>query len=660
MFPDSIRNWAANFWQNDNNRRKLQIVFELLLIGIWAMWVGREYLDFDSAVVPAGREFSSAIQTNHLWTRFQECGWCALWNGSGQGGYPAFAEPYGSALHPLVIITTYLWGVINGAKVSLVIGFWVAGIAQWWLARELKLSWLPRLWSAAMAVVGGHLAGRMELGVFGVFLSTSMSSLVFAGFISLAREKSWKRTIVLAIVFSLSLLAGQGYMQIGLLGIIPALFFLIIDGKFRIRSVWKNFALAALIAILLAAPFLLPFAHFSPNFVKHIDPDFTSAQPIAYIPLNLVIDDVDFYRTELLSKLAYPYMNTLYIGWIPVLLALLGIKFVRQDDRKYFWFLGGTIGMELLLSSATILKWIQGIIPEVAGVRYPTIIAGLIVPPILGMAAYGLDHLLAMSWPNLWLGFGEREKQPRKTFNLQWLLLIPLIISLNSGYQFSQIWIFTIRRDKVVEPVIENLHSETLQWVNPPFGEHHYIEPAIAAGLKISPGIMPWGWEDRDRPIPYLEASHSGIPAGTVELVDTVADVSIYAHTDEFYAAVVNAEKIELCHATGNSGRITIRCTVDVSGRLVVKDNTFSGWNAWMDGERVPLVGEQWLEVDAPAGEHTYEFRYQPWDVLLGLALSVLGIVLCVWLWFAAPKESQVIVNSDAVNKLGDLSESEE
>lgn len=53
-----------------------------------------------------------------------------------------------------------------------------------------------------------------------------------------------------------------------------------------------------------------------------------------------------------------------------------------------------------------------------------------------------------------------------------------------------------------------------------------------------------------------------------------------------------------------------------------------------MDGEPVSLVGEQWLEVEAPAGEHIYEFRYLPWDVPLGLALSFLGIILCVWLWF--------------------------
>ena len=85
-----------------------QAIVELVILAAWALWMGRAYLDLDPNLTPAGREYGSAIQGNHLWTRAQQCGWCALWNGSTRGETPAFADTYGSALHPLVAVTTLI------------------------------------------------------------------------------------------------------------------------------------------------------------------------------------------------------------------------------------------------------------------------------------------------------------------------------------------------------------------------------------------------------------------------------------------------------------------------------------------------------------------------------------------------------------------------
>ena len=107
--------------QNEKFKQGLMITLELSLIFLWAVWLGKEYLDFDPQVVPAGREFGSSIQAHHLWTRFQECGRCALWDGSERGGFPGFVDPLASSLHPTVIVTTLLFGVVNGAKAMVII-----------------------------------------------------------------------------------------------------------------------------------------------------------------------------------------------------------------------------------------------------------------------------------------------------------------------------------------------------------------------------------------------------------------------------------------------------------------------------------------------------------------------------------------------------------
>lgn len=639
MFPEKFQKSLANFWQHPGHRKKLQIVFELLLIGVWAAWVGREYLNFDSTVIPAGNEFSSAIQTHHLWTRFKECGWCAVWNGSTRGGYPAFADVHGSMLHPVVVLATLIWGVLNGAKIALVISFWVAGVAQWWMARILRLGWLPRMWSAGIAVVGGHIVGRMELGVFGVVLSTAMTSLVMAGILYVLRYGGRRSAVILGLLVASAILSGQGYIQVGLLGIVPGMLFLLVGKQWKIQPVWKDFALALILGVLLAAVFIVPFLHFSPNFYKNVDPEFKAAQPLEFMPLNLVIDDWDFYKSEILGKLPFPHLNTLFIGWVPVLLAVIGLACWRKEEQSILWFIIVGIAMEFLLGSAIIFRWIVDVIPGVAGVRHPSQIAGLAVPLILLLSAYGLDYLLTKTWPEIIFRQPDENEQRQLKLSLSWLLLLPLLFGLKQGFQFSELWLFTIDQRAGIPELIEALQTDSLQWVNPPFGEHAFIEPAIGKGLKISPGYMTFWWEGREFPVPVLEANRAGPPEGPVKEIAVIDGIPIYERQDQPYASVGLGAQNVPCPASGVGGEITVVCDVDSSGRLQLKENTWTGWKAWRDGEQVPLKGKQWLEVDAPAGRHTYQFRYLPWDVPVGLGLSVIGMILCVWLWFFRAKD---------------------
>ena len=90
-----------------------------------------------------------------------------LWNGAVNGGTPAFVELHGAPLHPLVLGSTLLWGIVGGGNVVVVGSRALAGVAHWWLACVLGLGWLPRRWSALVAVTTGHLRGRMDQGVVG-------------------------------------------------------------------------------------------------------------------------------------------------------------------------------------------------------------------------------------------------------------------------------------------------------------------------------------------------------------------------------------------------------------------------------------------------------------------------------------------------------------
>lgn len=615
-------------------------VLELSMIALLAIWIGREYLDLDLKEVPSGREFMMAIQSHNLWNQLRECGWCAVWNGSTSGGYPAFVDLFGAPLHPIVGLTTLIWGILNGTKMALLASLWLAGLAQWWIARELKVGWIPRMWSAFTVVAGGHLAGRMEAGAFTIMFSTAVASLVIPGILSVHRRGDHRAVILLAIAAASAILAGQGYMQIGLLAALPALVFLLLDEQLKLRPIWRKYVLAGGMTALLAGPFLVPLIHFLPNFSKGLDPSFQAAQPLEYLPLNLVIENFEYYSSgEILGKISAPAPYNLYIGWAPVILAILGTGLTRGENRRRVYYLVAGIILVFLIASGVALEWLMKVFPAVAAVRFPSFIAGLAVPMILGLSAYGLDRLLKIDWPSLIVKLSNTSQERARIISLKWLLIIPLVINLRSNVSFAHAWLFTLHQGDDVPWILEILQTPDLQWVSTPFGEHYFIAPAIEAGLKISPGLKPWGWKERELPTPALGAVRGGPPPGTQKVGESFG-ISVYAHPDEYYASVVVDDKQQSCVASGSSGHIKVVCNNELPGRLIVKENMWSGWKAWCDGETVLLLDDRWLEVEASAGSHIYHFKYLPWDVPVGLIFLGFGILLSLLLWFRRTGET--------------------
>lgn len=121
-----------------------------------------------------------------------------------------------------------------------------------------------------------------------------------------------------------------------------------------------------------------------------------------------------------------------------------------------------------------------------------------------------------------------------------------------------------------------------------------------------------------------------------------MSSVPIYRNDLNDYAFIRIDDQVTSCKSDGNGGEIRVNCTSRNDGILVVKENSWTGWKAWKDGKRVPLLRSQWLTVRAPAGQHTYTFKYLPWDVPLGLALSMVGVIACVWLWRLYPNEEEM------------------
>jgi len=615
-------------------------IWEWLLIIAWAIWIGRNYLDPNPRVWPWGAEFPMVVSPNYIWTLLSRCGDCVFWNGMINGGYPAFAELHGAPLHPITILTTLLQGPINGVKTNLILHLALAGFAQWWLARSLNLSLVPRLWSAMMAVAGGHLAGRMELGLFPLVMSTASASLVLAAGLDLVVKKNNRAAVGFGLCLALLLLSGQGYLQIGMLvTLLPAFLVFLLDSHFRFTRLTAKFLLGGVLSLLLSAVFLVPLLHFLPHFAKDTDAYFSTTQPLEYLPLNLVVREDIFFRSNVLGKQPYPYLYSNYIGWVAVGLAL-GRLFRPPSGEKrkiYFFFLIALI-LVFFAGSAVSLKVIFSLAPEfLSGIRNPPLIAGLAVPLILALAAWALNDLFSHSMPKLTLSW-----PPDFSFNVNlfWVAIaIPLVWSLKSTHDFSRFWLVTTPAGKDLPTVLQSIRTPSAQWTRMPLGEHFWQPDAAELGLKLTGISRPWHWKNRMSPDPYLEGARAEEVKNFPEYTYTVDGIHILAFPENEYAFVKTGNRQSACQAEANGGHIRVTCENNPAGQLMVMENYFSGWVARCNGERLSLDQRSpWLSVWLPAGRNECQFHYRPWDVYTGIALNLFGVVLAVYLWRKAER----------------------
>jgi hypothetical protein len=615
---------------------KWQTWLEIFIIIAWAIYAGRGYLNFSPDIWLYGSDYPLQVLNYYVWRLLPTCGGCVFWNGWVSGGWPAFGDWFGGILHPLVIISTLIFGAINASKIVVVASMAMAGLGQWWLARVMRLGTLPRMWIAMIAVAGGQLSGRMDMGLIIMYLSIAATSLIIAPAVDFALTGRRKTAIWMGILLAFAIMSGHGYMQLGLiLGVAPAYLILLWGDKIRQPIFKLRLLLAGGLAILVSSVNWLPLIRFWNNIVKAGDPAFFGTQSIPYIPLNMLISDYAFYTTEALQKKPFPAHYMIFIGWIPVILALLTIFLVPRKARRIWAFFAIGIFAIYLISSGFLLHMLVGDLKFLAGARHPAIISTLSIPFVLGLAAWGLELLLnKLKWPGLNL---KKLRNGPYIYQLPWaVLIIGLLFSIFQVYQFSRRWkAVEIPADRLqaVERVKEELDHTSTQWVGYPFGDLPFAALAVEAGLKVNidEAHRNASWKDRSLPPPYIEAIKENLSSEAPDFLAQIANyASLLLHPENQYASIIIGEDKYACEAEARGGDIEVTCDSPAAGKLIVYENMYDGWKARLDGEPARLIGDEWLSVDAPAGEHTYTFRYRPWDAILGSILAIISLFLAV------------------------------
>jgi hypothetical protein len=644
-FHVRLPNQAEMGWRTLRSSGVAAVAFEWTLLAIWSLSVTSPLFNFGPEVSTGGREYFSQIQNQFIWDQFRTCGACAFWNGQMDGGYPAFVDPFSAMLHPTVVAASIVFGARDGAMIALIAAFFLAGIAQWWLAKELGLGRAARLWSGGMAVVAGRLYSQFDQGTYVFIISTVAASFVLPALVRANRDARFRSAALLGIAIGCFLVAGQGYLQIGAALLSPLALCLVFDSPWPFRLLVRRFSLAVGIGLLLAAPFLVPLFRFLPSFGKHADPSLGDTQPFLYIPLNFVIKDAQFFRSGSLGAPMFPYLSVNYVGWASVLLAAVGVGVLVVRGRWWLCcFLTGWVVLAMWVASAAPLRLardrtssIEPVWEFIVGIRNPAAIAGLAVPALLALAAIGLDCLWRRAARHSLANKVDlRNGRVRRTLriDLRWLFAAALLLAALDARQFAQSWIVEMTLPDDVPAVLDALETPGAEWIGPPHGELFWAGAALDRDMKLSGDYFKaWTWNGHPSPRPVVQAVRGDAPPdGTV--VSSVGSIQIVAAPPgSEYAAVVHEDGSRTpCLASSHGGNITVRCDAAQPGILQVAENHYSGWSARVNGDDASIepVG-QWMGVSVPAGQTEVKLRYRPWDVMVGLALMIAGVVLAAW-----------------------------
>jgi hypothetical protein len=91
--------------------------------------------------------------------------------------------------------------------------------------------------------------------------------------------------------------------------------------------------------------------------------------------------------------------------------------------------------------------------------------------------------------------------------------------------------------------------------------------------------------------------------------------------------------KVKLLSYKAN--RFNLEYEADSDAFLYVSDTYYPGWRAYVDGKETKIYRADlaFRAIEVPKGKHTVAFKYVPMSFYVGLVLTIIGILLCIWLW---------------------------
>lgn len=558
------------------------------------------------------------------------------------------ADPFGSFMHPLSMLLSLVYGVVAGASLIQSSAFLLVGIASWWIAYNLQVTRLARIWLAIASMLGGHIVCRLELGSLGMPLSLASLWLSYAALLHYWIAPTRLRAILFGVCLGGLLTAGQVYYQyffvlsIGILAMYGWRTGVLVH-RVAMRS---DLLVSIAIGLLIAAPLLLNSSMTLGIYTKESELDMKYAAPFSTQVLNFLLPKAAYARIEGLNPAPFPWAYATYIGFLPLIGTALFFRSIRNPPHRIAANIAGCAGLLAMLmatglfSKLLIALNLSMVTTLASGFRWVAIYNGVSGLVILFLCGLGIHAFVAGHVPLPSSVTALFEKIQRYTIIDTRIVLAGVFALYNvlGLYDFASP---LIRSLPVSSPTSRQVIADMATL---PQG---YLEmpdwmflPAMEAGIKNPRYVSSIAVKGHSFP-PANYFLTQKVPESPTTQLRAYADNWLLLRNDvpdSAYAAIQTHSGATIpCRHRGDGGDITVECEADEAGILRVHEFALDGWMVTSsDGTTSPVPIGDWLTVATPAGGTTYRFTYTPWYAWVGVWLIPTSwFVVFVLLWRA-------------------------
>lgn len=399
------RRYPVLQWQADKDTPRLSrtllalgVIWCCSLVVLWrGIFGGQLYWEGDTLTyyLPVLQTYQAALRDWQL----------PLWTPLIYGGHPLFAEGEGGMLYPVNIVLTRLLPLVAQIYTwQMVIRFGLAGTFAFWFGRVLGLSRSGALISGLVFAFGSFMVAQMHHSNVvdsAVWIPAVLAAIEYA---TRARGWTWVRWIVLSgLAFGCAMLAVHVEVVLMCAMLVVGWCSLRAAGP-RLRPGHRLLALVTAPAVFVvgaavAAVQWLPLFQLSQLANRGEGLSYTSATDFVLSPPDLITLLFPFFfqgPDNHWWTLWLHWETTLYVGIVPLGLAVLGLTFVRSIET---WWFGvcGILGLLIALGENSPIGafWLLWHTPGLAFLRAPGRFSLVCVLAAAMLAGYGLTWLVA-------------------------------------------------------------------------------------------------------------------------------------------------------------------------------------------------------------------------------------------------------------------------
>lgn len=572
------------------------------------------------------------------------------WNPYTALGRPFFSDIETATAYPPTWLIFPL-GITGGVIAGVALHLWLALWGTQRLASVLGATSLCA-WLAALTFAGsGMLLARLQLGQMTVFSAACWLPLLFWTGVRLQDTPGSRHVVLLALAECGCVLAGSpNVVWLGNCGL--AVFLATRTASLRgLRLLVQNLLLAAVLTFCLAAVQLLPFA----DLIQAGNRPLQGAEyatrhgmlPTTWASLLVPVGGPAQFAPEFNLFIGAP------LGIAGLVALLAGWRDRTLRALAALAIFGGVLAAGGRLP---VLGWLAETLPGFGAMRYPSrygILVGfavLLAGSILlsrrlparrswlfrSVAAVQLA-LLVISAINLSRQYrtpstGYWDSDLRADLQEHGLFApsgVPPRIAFNPGRVRSNSGMVEgySTLDGFANPMLRNvwtaIHREA--GVTPSTFNFHELPEAIhhAGPFPMPSARLVAGWDPKRSATIFRNPASAGPRAWLSSREDAT-------HLRE---KTLPGSQAAITRFSRNA--IDLEVSSPTTATLILAEPAYPGWSATIDG--IPAPSREvhgWMRgVDLPAGNTTVHFRFHPRRLWLGIALALLGLLSCRWLW---------------------------